>query len=115
MGQASCLRGDCCAPIFRPDADRRRFLDTLGEACAQSDWQESGKAKAERWGREELARRSWRETDLRHRQSDPARMRVPRLLRTETMMMLAGIARRLRMGVETHGSNLLASRPRKGT
>lgn len=32
-------RGDRGEPIFRDDADRRRFLDTLGEACAKTDWQ----------------------------------------------------------------------------
>jgi len=32
-------RGDRREPIFRDDADRKRFLETLGEACAQTDWQ----------------------------------------------------------------------------
>jgi REP element-mobilizing transposase RayT len=32
-------RGDRREPIFRDDQDRRCFLDTLGEACAKTDWQ----------------------------------------------------------------------------
>src|SRR6266516_379865 len=32
-------RGDRREPIFRDDADRRRFLETLGEVCAKTDWQ----------------------------------------------------------------------------
>ena len=31
-------RGDRREPIFRHDADRKRFLETLGEACAKTDW-----------------------------------------------------------------------------
>ena len=32
-------RGDRREPIFRDDADRRRFLDTLAETCAKTGWQ----------------------------------------------------------------------------
>ena len=32
-------RGDRREPIFQDDVDRRRFLQTLGEACAKTDWQ----------------------------------------------------------------------------
>lgn len=32
-------RGDRREPIFRDDTDRQRFLTTLGEACATTDWQ----------------------------------------------------------------------------
>ena len=32
-------RGDRREPIFRDDPDRKRFLETLGEACAKTDWQ----------------------------------------------------------------------------
>ena len=32
-------RGDRREAIFRDDADRKRFLETLGEACAKTDWQ----------------------------------------------------------------------------
>ena len=32
-------RGDQREPIFEDDLDRQRFLQTLGEACAKTDWQ----------------------------------------------------------------------------
>ena len=31
-------RGDRREPIFQDDADRRRFLETLGEVCRRTDW-----------------------------------------------------------------------------
>ena len=32
-------RGDHREPIFKADADRQRFLQTLGEACRKTGWQ----------------------------------------------------------------------------
>ncbi|MBI3853267.1 MAG: transposase [Verrucomicrobia bacterium] len=32
-------RGDRREPIFKDDADRQRFLETLGEACGKTGWQ----------------------------------------------------------------------------
>ena len=32
-------RGDRREPIFKDEADRQRFIETLGEACAKTDWQ----------------------------------------------------------------------------
>jgi REP element-mobilizing transposase RayT len=32
-------RGDRREPIFKDDADRERFVETLGEACGRSGWQ----------------------------------------------------------------------------
>ena len=32
-------RGDRKEPIFREDSDRTLFLETLGQACAKTDWQ----------------------------------------------------------------------------
>ena len=32
-------RGDRREPIFRDDGHRARFLETLGQACGESDWQ----------------------------------------------------------------------------
>ncbi len=31
-------RGDRWEPIFQDDADRRRFLESLGEVCRRTDW-----------------------------------------------------------------------------
>lgn len=72
--------------------------------------QESGEAKAERLVREELTQLGWKEAELaRRRKGDPDKVRIARRLRAETTMTLAWIARRLRMGVWTHVSNLLAA------
>ena len=32
-------RGDQGEDIFRDDEDRQKFLSTLGEACAKTEWQ----------------------------------------------------------------------------
>src|SRR2546425_13298298 len=32
-------RGDRREPIFKDDTDRQRFLETLAECCAKTDWQ----------------------------------------------------------------------------
>src|SRR5438876_2099097 len=32
-------RGDRREPIFKDDADRKRFLETLAEACGKTQWQ----------------------------------------------------------------------------
>jgi hypothetical protein len=32
-------RGDQREDIFRDDEDRHKFLSTLGEACAKTEWQ----------------------------------------------------------------------------
>ena len=32
-------RGDRGETVFRDDSDRKLFLETLGEACAKTDWQ----------------------------------------------------------------------------
>jgi hypothetical protein len=32
-------RGDQREDIFRDDADREKFLSTLGEACVKTEWQ----------------------------------------------------------------------------
>ena len=32
-------RGDRREPIFKDDRDRTRFLETLAEVCAKTDWQ----------------------------------------------------------------------------
>jgi putative transposase len=32
-------RGDRREPIYQDDADRTRFLQTLGDACRKTDWQ----------------------------------------------------------------------------
>jgi hypothetical protein len=62
-GSSLMHRGNRREPIFRANADRRRFLDAQGEAFAKTDWPESGEAKAERWVRKNTARRGGRKTN----------------------------------------------------
>ena len=38
-------RGDQREGIFMDDADRQRFVDTMGEACAKTGWQVHAYAK----------------------------------------------------------------------
>ena len=35
-------RGDRREPIFKDDADRQRWVETLGECCAKTNWQIGG-------------------------------------------------------------------------
>jgi len=48
-------RGDRREPIFRDEADRKRFVETLGETCVRSD----------RWSRGERPRAVDLQTDSR--------------------------------------------------
>ena len=50
-------RGDQREDIFRDDQDRQKFLSTLAEACAKTEW---------RFGKE-LERLGWDEDQLRVR------------------------------------------------
>jgi len=98
--------------FFGGDALKQELLaqasERVGAQHYGADRQESGEAKAERLVREELAKRGWSEEDLkRRRKGDGGKVRIARRLRRETTMTLAWIARRLRMGVWTHVSNLL--------
>jgi len=50
-------RGDQRKDIFRDDQDRQKFLSTLGEGCAKTEWQAGN----------ELDRLGWDENQLRAR------------------------------------------------
>src|SRR5437667_8567957 len=125
-------RGDRRELIFEDDLDRQRFLQTLGEACAKTDWQvhawclmgnhfhlvietslgehhygeerrESAEGKAQRLVAEGLRKARWTEADLRRRRkSDPVKIGLAAQLRRETTMTLKWIAERLQMGAWTH-------------
>ena len=95
-------RGDQREDIFRDDQDRQKFLCTLGEACAKTEWQ-PGK---------EIERLGWEEEQLRaHRKGHPSKVKLARRLRQETTMSLKWIAARLQMGTWTYVSNLLNEPP----
>jgi hypothetical protein len=95
-------RGDQREDIFRDDHDRQKFLSTLGEACAKTEWQ-AGK---------ELERLGWDEDQLRARpKGHRSKVMLARRLRQETTMSLKWIAGRLQMGSWTYVSNLLNEPP----
>ena len=70
-------RGDRREPIFKDDIDRRRFLETLAEACLNTGWE---------------AHVYCRMSNL----YDPVKLRLAARLRRETPMKLKWIAARLR-------------------
>ena len=95
-------RGDQREDIFRDDQDRQKFVSTLGEACAKTEWQ-AGK---------EIERLGWDEDQLRaRRKGHQSKVRLARRLRQETTMSLKWIAHRLQMGTWTYVSNLLNAPP----
>ena len=95
-------RGDQREDIFRDDQDRQKFLSTLGEACAKTEWQ-AGK---------ELERLGWDEDQLRARpMGHRSKVMLARRLRQETTMSLKWIGGRLQMGSWTYVSNLLNEPP----
>ena len=111
-------RGDRQEAIFKDDADRLRFLESLGEACT-SLWPGTG---AERGG-ESRAHRArgvgqgpLGSKGLRQRaKGDPIKVVAIALrLRQETTMRLKWISQRLGMGAWTHlNKRLYQERQRK--
>jgi REP element-mobilizing transposase RayT len=119
--------GDRREPIFKDEADRRRFLATLGEACLKTGWQVhayclmpnhfhlvvetpraslvagmnwlSTEQQAQGLIRQELDQLGWDEAELKRQPKGARRkVRIARRLRAETTMTLGWIAERLRMG-----------------
>lgn len=105
--------------------DRRRFLKTLHECSAKTDWRrmrrrasargieapnrpESGEAKAERWVQGNLRQLGGTEPKLgRRRTSDTGWERIAQGLRQQATMMPAWTAQRPSMGAGAYVSNLL--------
>ena len=125
-------RGDRREPIFKDDADRKRFLETLAEACGKTQWQvhayclmtkmgtelgrhhggpekrETDAQKAERIVGSELRKRHWTEQDLKERRkTDATKVKLALRLRRETVMTLDWIAQRLHMGCRDTLANCL--------
>jgi hypothetical protein len=91
-------RGDQREDIFRDDQDRQKFVSTLGEACAKTEWHL----------RKEIERLGWDEDQLRaRRKGHRSKVMLARRLRQETTMSLKWIAARLQMGTWTYVSDLL--------
>lgn len=69
---------------------------------------ESQEEQAERVMQEELRRRKWREEELaRRRKGDAEKIKIAQRLRTETLVSVAWIARRLQMGSVSYVNNRL--------
>ena len=96
--------GDQREDIFQDDEDRRKFLSTLGEACAKTEWQVHAYCL--------MRNHSWDEDQLRaRRKGHRGKVMLARRLRQETTMSLKWIAQRLQMGSWTYVSNLLNETP----
>ena len=99
-------RGDQREDIFRDDDDRQKFLFTLGEACAKTEWQVHAYCLMR--NHFHLVLESPNEHPLRaRRKGHRAKVKLARRLRQETAMSLKWIAQRLQMGSWTYASNLL--------
>jgi hypothetical protein len=97
-------RGDRKEATFRDDSDRSLFLDTLGEACAKTDWQVHAYCLMNNHFLvgEELKQRRWKQEPLKQRPNgDVEKVKIAERLRCETTMTLAWIAEQLRMGTKT--------------
>ena len=80
----------------------------LGALHFGAERAESQEARAERLVQTELDRLKWTDADLAaRRKGDPAKVRLARRLREETLVTVAWIARRLQMGSEAYLTNRL--------
>ena len=70
-------RGDQREDIYRDDPARQKFLSTVGEACAKTEWQMA----------RELERLGWDEDQLRaRRKGHRSKVMLARRLRQDTTM-----------------------------
>jgi REP element-mobilizing transposase RayT len=80
----------------------------MGEHHGGEEKQKTDEQKAQRLVREELAKRSWTEQDLKRcRKTDARKVKMAARLRRETVMTLDWIARRLQMGCRHTLANCL--------
>jgi putative transposase len=104
----SIRRGWCLGD----EAFRKELLAQVGHSLGQNHFgperAESQVEKAERVVREELRRRGWNDDDLsRSKKGDLSKVRVAQRLREETMVTLAWIVQRLKMGSVGYLNNRL--------
>jgi hypothetical protein len=72
------------------------------------EWQETAEKKALRILAEQLQQRGWDSDELKiRRKGDPEKIKIARLLRTETTMTLPWIADQLNMGAAGSVANCL--------
>jgi len=107
-------RGDRREAIFRTDADRKLFLDLLGQTCRRTGWQIHAYCLMDNHfhllvetPRSNLSA-GWTKAELRRRRKgDETKIALARKLREETAVSLRWIAENLYMGTWTHVSNRL--------
>ena len=98
-----CLGGEAFREELLGKMSERRGAEHYGAERAESDT-----AKAERIVKEELKRRKWTEADLKKRaKGDAGKVKIARRLRAETVMTVAWIAERLRLGSRNYANLLL--------
>jgi putative transposase len=98
-----CLGGEAFREELLGKMSERRGAEHYGAERADSD-----AAKAERIVREELKRRKWTEAELKARaKGDEGKVQIARRLRAETVMTVAWIAGRLRLGSRNYANLLL--------
>ncbi|HAV64487.1 MAG TPA: hypothetical protein DCY13_19230, partial [Verrucomicrobiales bacterium] len=98
-----CLGGDRFREELLEQMSERRGAEHYGQERAESD-----EAKAERIVKEELKRRRWTEKKLgRLAKGDAEKVAIARRLRAETVMTVAWIADRLRLGSRNYANFLL--------
>jgi REP element-mobilizing transposase RayT len=98
-----CLGGEAFREELLEKMSERRGAEHYGAERAESDT-----AKAERIVKEELKRRKWTEADLKRRaKGDAGKVKIARRLRAETVMTVAWIAERLRLGSRNYANLLL--------
>ena len=103
-----CLRGWCLGD----EAFRKELLARVNEGLGQNHFgperAQSQAEKAERIVQEELRCRGWKEDDLgRCKKGDLAKVRMAQRLREETLVTLAWIVKRLKMGSVAYLNNRL--------
>mgnify|MGYP000897919293 CR=1 FL=1 len=108
------LRGWCVGG----EAFRKELLAQMnaGPEDFGAEVRESGEEKARRLIAEELRALGWKAADLEgRRKGDSEKIRIAKLLRSQTTMTLGWIAQALRMGTKTHLAHLLywQGRPKK--
>lgn len=104
----SIRRGWCLGDeAFRAEL-LAKMTERLGAEHYGPERAETDAAKAERIVQEELKRRKWKEADLQARaKGDAGKVKIARRLRAETVMTVAWIAKRLRLGSRNYANNLL--------
>ena len=96
-------RGDRREAIFEDDADREKFIETLGEACGKTGWQVQAYClMPNHFHLVVETPQANLSAGMKWFLGDPEKIAIARRLREETTMTLAWVANRLNMGTKPH-------------